>query len=162
MRYVMKEKWLCLGDDFDIMDEQGNRQFHVDGRALSIGNKLSFQDNSGRELAFIRQRLLAWGPTYELLRDGQIVATLRKKIFTLFRCKFQVDVPGPDDLEARGNFLEHEYEFFLHDRTVAQISKRWIALTDTYAIQVEPPQDPVLILACAVMIDLICHEDKNH
>lgn len=162
MKYVMKQEWLCLGNDFDILDEGGRKQFHVDGRALSIGDKLSFQDPAGRELVFIRQRLLAWGPTYEILRDGQIVATLRKKIFTLFRCKFQVDLPGPNDIEAQGNFFDHEYEFLLHEKSVAQVSKKWISWTDTYAIEVGAGQDPVLILACAVIIDLICHEKRNH
>src|SRR6186713_1995303 len=70
MRYVMREKFLALGDDFKIADEHGTDRFLVDGRAFSIGDKLSFQDMSGRELAFIRQRLLAWGPTYEVSQNG--------------------------------------------------------------------------------------------
>jgi uncharacterized protein YxjI len=162
MKFVMKEKWFALGNDFDIMDENGAKAFHVDGRALSFGDKLSFQDSQGHELAFIRQRLLAWGPTYEVLREGKIVATLRKKIFTLFRCKFDVDVPGPNDLEAKGNFFDHEYEFLLQGSPVAHVSKRWFSWTDTYGIEVSSPQDPVLILAYAVIIDLICHEENNH
>ncbi len=161
MRYRMKEKWLALGDDFDIFDEDGNKRFFVDGRALSIGNKLSFQAN-GVELAFIRQRLLAWGPTYEILREGQVAATVKKHLFTLFRCRFSVDVPGPDDLEAQGNFTDHEYTFTLRGETVASVSKKWIAWTDSYSIDISPGQDDVLILACVVVIDMICHEGKNH
>jgi len=66
MRYVMKQKWLSWGNDFHIQDDGRNNVFFVDGRALSIGDKLSFQDMRGNELAFIAQRLLAWGPTYEI------------------------------------------------------------------------------------------------
>jgi uncharacterized protein YxjI len=161
MKYMMKEKWLALGEDFEILDESGSKRFHVDGRAFSLGKKLSFQDASGRELAFIKQRLLAWGPTYELLREGRVVATLQKKIFTVFRCKFFVDLPGPDDLEAQGSFLDHEYQFTLRGEPVAQVSKRWISWTDTYGIEIAPQQDEILILACAVMIDLICHGEKG-
>ncbi|HEV7869092.1 MAG TPA: LURP-one-related family protein, partial [Chthoniobacteraceae bacterium] len=94
MRYVMKQKMFALGDDFRIKDENDDDRFFVDGRAFSIGKKLSFQDMSGNELAFIRQRLLAWGPTYEISKGGEVVATVKKKHFTLFRCKFSVDVPG--------------------------------------------------------------------
>lgn len=157
----MKEKWLSLGNDFTICDEQKEPRYYVDGRVFSLGDKLSFQDMSGRELAFIRQRLLAWGPTYEVTADGKQVATVRKKLFTLFRCKFSVDVPGPDDLEAKGNFFEHEYEFELHGKTVAAVSKKWIALTDSYVIDVTPGTNDVLILCCAVVIDLICHEERH-
>jgi uncharacterized protein YxjI len=162
MQYVMKEKWLAFGNDFAITDNQGREVFYVDGRAFSLGDKLSFQDASRRELAFIRQRLIALTPTYEISRDGNVVASVKKKMFTLLRHRFFVDVPGPNDLEAVGNFLEHEYEFTQQDRTVAQVSKKWIALTDSYAIDVAPGADDVLILACAVVIDLVCHEGKDH
>jgi uncharacterized protein YxjI len=162
MRYIMREKWFSFGNDFTITDDQQQPRFFVDGRAFSIGDKLSFQDMSGHELAFIRQRLLSWGPTYEITRDGNVVATVRKKLFTLFHCKFFVDVPGPNDLEARGNFFEHEYTFNLGSQPVAQVSKKWIALTDSYTIDVGPSADDVLILSCAVVIDLVCHEDRKH
>lgn len=162
MRYVLREKWLSLGNDFTIVDESNTPRFYVDGRVFSLGEKLSFQDMSGRELAFIRQRLLSWGPTYEVTREGKVLATVRKKLFTLFRCKFFVDVPGPDDLEARGSFLDHEYTFDLRGSPVAEVSKKWLALRDSYTVDVGEQADDVLILCCAVIIDLICHEDRDH
>src|SRR5688572_2729914 len=111
MRYVMKQKWLSWGDDFTIQDSEGNDRFFVDGAAFSFGDKLSFQDMAGNELAFIRQKLLAWGPTYEIYREDGLAAVVKKELFTFFRCSFVVDVPGPDDLEAEGDFLDHEYRF---------------------------------------------------
>jgi len=109
MRYVMKQKLFCWGDDFTIKDEGGTDRFFVDGKAFSLGDQLSFQDMQGRQLAFIRQKLLAWGPTYEIYRDNALWAVVKKKLFTLFHCRFIVDVPGPDDLEAKGDFTDHEY-----------------------------------------------------
>jgi uncharacterized protein YxjI len=85
--------------------------FFVNGRAFSWGDKLSFQDNGGNELAFIRQKLLAWGPTYEIKVHDRLVAVVKKKLFTFLRCKFTVDVPGPDDLEVQGAFLDYDYSF---------------------------------------------------
>lgn len=161
MRYVMKQKWLSFGDDFRILDAHGVDAFYVDGKVFSIGNKLSFQDSVGKELAFIRQRLLTLGKTYEIERDGRIVATVHKHMFTLLRCVFTVDQPGPDDLEAAGNLLEHEYEFRRGSQTVATVSKRWFTLTDTYGVDVSAGQDPVLILCAAVVIDLCCHGDRK-
>src|SRR5262245_4453468 len=111
MKFLMKQKVLCWGDDFRIKTEGGQDAYLVDGRAFSLGDKLSFQDTASNELAFIRQKLLSWGPTYEISRDGQVVALVKKKLFTLIHCRFTVDVPGPDDLEARGSFLDLEYEF---------------------------------------------------
>ena len=161
MQYIMKEKWLALGNDFAITDQEGREVYYVDGRAFSIGDKLSFQDASRREVAFIRQKLLSWGPTYEITRGGELMAVVKKKLFTLLRCRFFVDVPGPNDIEAQGNFFDHEYEFVQGGRAVAQVSKRWISLTDTYGIDVTAGADDVLILACVVVIDLACHEKKG-
>ena len=161
MRYLMKQKLFAWGDDFTIKDDAGNDRFFVDGRAFSIGDKLSFQDMAGNELAFIRQRLLAIGKTYDIERSGR-VTTIHKELFTLFNCRFTVDVPGPNDLEARGNFLDMEYEFVdAAGSPVATISKRWFTLADTYGIQVAKGQDDVLILCAAVVIDLCCHGDRR-
>ena len=43
--------------------------FFVDGKALSLGDKLSFQDLAGNELVFIKQKLLNWSPTYGPFRN---------------------------------------------------------------------------------------------
>lgn len=108
MRYIMKQKLFCWGDDFTIQNEAGHPVFFVDGKAFSFGDKLSFQDMQKNELAFIRQKLLSWGPTYEITRGGVVAATVKKHLFTLFRCRFTVDVPGPDDMQAEGSFLDME------------------------------------------------------
>jgi uncharacterized protein YxjI len=127
MRYVMRQRLLSWGDDLTIKDEDGRDVFFVDGKAFSLGKQLSFQDMQGHELAFIRQKLLAWGPTYEIYGRGQLRAVVRKEIFTLFNCRFTVDVPGPDDLEARGDLTDHEYAFERGGRVVAEVSKRWFS-----------------------------------
>jgi len=163
MRYVLKQKLFSWGDDFRIKNDAGNDVFFVEGKVFTIRNKLSFQDLNGNELAFIQKKLLSWGPTYQIYRDGQIAAVVKKKLFTLFRCKFTVDVPGPDDLEAQGSFLDHEYMFRRGSREVAEVSKRWFSWTDTYGDDIADGEDNVLILASAVVIDQICHEkDSGH
>ena len=161
MRYAMKQKLFCWGDDFTIKTPDGQDVFFVDGKAFSIGDKLSFQDMQGKELAFIRQKLLSWGPTYEIYRDGELYATVKKHLFTLFRCRFTVDVPGPDDLEAAGNFLDMEYTFTRSGKVAAEVSKRWFSWADTYGVDIADEEDDVLILASTVVIDMICHGDKR-
>jgi len=86
---------------------------------------------------------------------------VKKELFTLFKCHFTVDVPGPDDLEATGDFLDHEYQFTRGDRAVASVSKQWFSLRDTYGIDVAEGEDPVLVLASAVVVDMACHADRK-
>lgn len=160
-RYVLKQDWLSFGDDYRIRDASGRDLYVVDGRALSLGDKLSFQDLQGRELAFISQRLLSWGPTYEISRGGRPVALVKKSVFTFFHCEFTVDVPGPDDLVADGDFWEHEYQFTRHGLPVATVSKRFFSWTDTYGVEISSGVDDIVILASAVVIDLCCHDGKK-
>jgi uncharacterized protein YxjI len=133
----------------------------VDGKVFTLGDKLSFQDTQNNELAFIKQRLLAWGPTYEIHRNGKLAAVVKKHLFTFLRYRFSVDVPGPDDLEVEGDFLAHEYTFTRSGRPVAQVSKRWIALGDSYGVNIEPGEDDVLILASTVVIDMVLDDAER-
>ena len=42
-----------------LVDARGDDAFLVDGKKFAIGDKLSFQDMAGRELAFIAQKMLS-------------------------------------------------------------------------------------------------------
>ena len=161
MRYVMKQKLFTFGDDFIIRDESGADRFFVDGQVFTLGAKLSFQDMEKHELAFIKQRVLSWSPTYEIYRNESLMAVVKKELFTFFNCKFTVDVPGPDDLEGSGNFTDHEYVLPRGDQVVAPASKQWFAWTDTYGVDIADGQDDVLILASTVVIDMPRPRD-NH
>ncbi|MBI4822094.1 MAG: LURP-one-related family protein [Deltaproteobacteria bacterium] len=161
MKLRMKQDWVSIGDDFTITDQDGNEVVTVDGKVFSIGDKLTLHDPSGRELARISEKLISIGPAYEVIRGGKVAAVVKKDLFTLFRCSFTVDVPGPDDLEAEGSLTEHEYEFRRGGRTVAKVSKSWFSFRDSYGIEVAPGEDTILILASAVVIDLCCHRDRE-
>ena len=158
---MMKQKLFSWGDDFYIRDEEGRDIFLVDGKALSFSDQLTFRDLAGGELAFIRQKLLSWGPTYEIYRNGELAAVVKKELFTFFNCRFTVDVAGPDDLEATGNFTDHAYVFTRGDRTVATVSMEWFSFSDTYGVDVAEGEDDVLILASTVVIDMVCHADQQ-
>jgi uncharacterized protein YxjI len=157
----MRQRILSWGDDFSIKDADGQEVYYIDGKVFSFGNKLSIKDRNGAELAQINQKLLSLGPQYEIVSGGETVAVVRKHLFTPFRARFSVDVPGPDDLEATGDFLDHEYVFERSGRVVARVSKKWFSLADIYAVDIEEGQDDVLVLAAAVVIDLVSHPDEN-
>ena len=164
MRYVLKQKLFSWGDDFYIRDEDERDVYFVDGKAFTIGDQLSFQDLEGNELAYIKQKVLSLGKTFEITRGGELMAVVKKELFAFIHHRFNVDVPGPDDLEAKGSFTDHEYTFTRHGRIAATVSKRWFRWTDTYGVEIAEGEDPVLILACAVVIDQACHPDdgKRH
>lgn len=160
MRYLMKERFWGFGDDFAIRDDNGIDVFFVDGKAFTLGDKLSFQDMQGNELAFISQKLLSLKKRYEIYRSGQLFAEVQKE-WTFFKDKFTVDVPGPNDYTVTGSFFDHEFNFERQGGIVARVSKRFFNLTDAYGVDIVSGEDDIVILATAVVIDLVCHPDKE-
>jgi uncharacterized protein YxjI len=160
MRYMMKQKLWAFGDDFAIKNDAGDDVYIVDGKAFSLGKKLSFQDIGGHELAFIQQKMLSLKPTYQVLRNGQVFASVEKE-FTFFKDKFTVDIPGPNDYEVTGSFWDHEFTFTRSGRTVATVSKEYYSWSDTYGVDIVDGEDDILILATAVVIDLVVHNQRN-
>jgi uncharacterized protein YxjI len=158
--YVIRERFFSIGDDFDVLDEHGNKVFHVDGKVLSVRNKVVVEDPSGAEVAGVHRHLVALRPTYEITIGGEKAAEVRKKLFTPFREKFSIDVPGPDDLEMKGDLMDHEYVIERAGDEVAAVSKRWLTMRDTYAVQVGPDVDPLLILCSVLALDLALARDE--
>ncbi len=152
--YVIRERFFSIGDDFDVLDEHGTKLFHVDAKVLSVRDKVIVEDLSGTEVASVRRHLVAMRPTYGITIGGEKAAEVRKKLFTPFRDKFTIDVPGPDDLEMKGDLLDHEYVIERGGDEVAAVSKRWLTIRDTYAVQVGPDVDPLLILCSVLALDL--------
>ena len=159
--YVIREKFFSVGDDFDVLDEHGTKLFHVDGKVLSVRDKVVIEDMSGAEVASVHRHLVAMRPTYGITIGGEKAAEVRKKLFTPFREKFSIDVPGPDDLEMKGDLMDHEYVIERGGDEVAQVSKRWLTIRDTYAVQVGPDVDPLLILCSVLALDLALARDEK-
>jgi uncharacterized protein YxjI len=159
MRYLIRERFFRLGDDSQVTDEHGRPVLEVDGKVLSLHDRLVLRDPKGTEVAQVHRKLVALRPTYEVTVAGQEVAEVRKHLFTPFRDRFTIDVPGPDDLEMTGDLFDHEYDIRRGDQTVATVSKRWFSMRDTYAVDVAPGQDDVLILASVLALDLA--EDRE-
>jgi uncharacterized protein YxjI len=152
--YLIRERLFDIGDDFDITDDDGRRLYHVDGKVLTLRDRLVIEDPSGQEVAAVHRHLVALRPTYEVTIGGEKVAEVRRRFFTPFREKFTIDIPGPDDLEISGDLLDHEFTVERDGRKVATVSKRWLSIRDTYGVQIADGEDHLLILASVLALDL--------
>jgi len=148
----MREKMFAIGDDFWI-EKDGEKAFKVDGKALRIRETLVLETPDGRELFTIREKKLSVRDKMEIERDGRTVATIRKALISPLRERYSIEVEGGSDLTAKGNIVDHEFEIERDGDKVAEISKRWFRMRDTYGVEVMDGQDDALILACTVCID---------
>ena len=86
------------------------------------------------------------------------MATVKKALITPFRERFSIAVEGGEDMEAKGNIVDHEYKIERGGEKVAEVSKRWFRVRDTYGIEVAPGQDDALMIAVTVCIDQMTHD----
>ena len=158
MRYRMQRRLAARsfagGQHFIIQDDTGTGRFVADGSLFIGRNAVVLRDTAGDELLVIHYHLADDGRRFHMLRGGRLVAEMWQH-YNLRRERFTVRCPEYGDLEVRGNWANHEYTFLKGQQTIAHVSKRWFSLHDEYGVDIEPDQDDVLILACALVIDLI-------
>ncbi len=157
-RYQMRQRMFAIGDDFFIEDDNGRRAFKVDGKALRVRSTLLFEDANGRELYKIQEKMIRVRDSMDIENaNGQVVAKVHNALITPLRDRWQINIPGGNDLSTQGNILNHEYRIESGRQTVATVSKAWFRLRDTYGVEVAPGQDDALILAITVCIDMMAH-----
>lgn len=160
MKYFLKQKLLSFGDDFDVLDEQGQKVYYFDSKTGGFTRKIIILSASGEKLAVISKKLFTFRPTFTLKKDGKELAKVYKKALS-FRKSFIIDIPGPDDFTVVGKFIEHSYLFYQNGRKVAEVSKKWFTSKDTYGVDIQDSSNPLLILSAAVIIDILCHPGRD-
>ena len=157
MRYHIHAPYFVWGDDYHIRDDAERDVYFVDGHGFAIANKLSFQDMQGNELAFLKEQLLVAGQAYEIYRAGALAARVQKEPLTRDECRFCVDLPGPNDPLASGDFYNHEYELKRDGQVIARVSRQLAPPGAHFGVEISAGQDDVLLLSAMIVIDLISH-----
>ncbi len=157
-RYQMTQKMLSIGDDFWIENERGEKVYKVDGKALRVRKTLIFEDRAGQELCKIQEKMLRVRDTMDLEdAGGRTIASVKKAMITPVRERFTVNIQGGPDIDIQGNILDHEYRFEQGGRRVAEVSKKWFRLRDSYGVEIDAGQNDILILAATVVVDMIAN-----
>jgi uncharacterized protein YxjI len=157
----MRQKLVSIGSDYWIEDEQGQRVYKINGKAMRIRDTLILEDPQGHELYKIQEKKLHIRDTMEIEdASGHTVATVKKALVTPLRERFDVKVENGEDLEVKGNIVDHEYKIKRGDEKVAEVSKKWFRVADTYGVEVTQGQDPALILAVAAVVDNMTHQAR--
>jgi uncharacterized protein YxjI len=158
--YKMRQKMVAIGDDFYIENEDGERAFYVDGKALRVRETLVFRDMQGNDLYTIKEKLLHIKDTMDIYRGGEVAATVKKAIISPIRDRWSVRIRDGPDLEVKGNILDHEYSIEEGREQVAQVSKKWFRVRDTYGVEVVPDRDAALVLAITTALDMMAHSGR--
>jgi len=158
-RYKMREKLLSIGDDFWIETQKGRRAYKVDGKALRLRNTLVLEDPRGNPVYEIQAKVVAIKDTMAVSKPhGRDVAVVKHALISPLRDKMSANMADGPDIEIRGNILNHEYTLERRGKRIAEVSKKWIAIRDTYTVEVDAGEDDALLLALTVVVEQMCQE----
>lgn len=160
MRFYIKQKVFSLKDKFKVLDETGRELYAVEGKFLSISNKLQLTNMNGSEVLHAQKKLFRMFPSYEIFDPhNNLLATVQKK-FSL-RPRFVVSVGG-EELQVEGSFFGHSFGVVRNGSEVASIQKKIISWGDTYEINILDELNVELYLFIVIIIDQVIHEQKQN
>ncbi len=154
--FMMREKLLAIGDDYWIENDTGERMYHVNGKVARVRDTWVLEDAHGQEVARIKEHKLSIRDAIHIEIDGRDATV--KQAMVGFRDRFHVDVDGGDDLKVHGNIVDHEYEIERDGDKIAEISKKWFRVRDSYGVEVLDPAAIPLVLAVTVAVDSMSHD----
>lgn len=153
MRYLVRDRIFGIGDDYWIEDEQGRKAFLVDGKAMRLRETFELKDPQGKVLIDIRKKMLALRDTMAIERGDEPLAMVRRKRFSLLRNHYRVTLVDGTELDVSGKILDREFVVEYDGELLAEISRRWLTLRETYGVNVvRDDADPALLIAVAVCV----------
>ena len=156
IKFQLREKMISIGDDYWIEDDSGNRMFRVNGKAARMRDTWILEDKHGNDVAKIQEKKISVRDKINI-EVGDREATVKKALVG-FRDRFHVEVERGKDLKVHGNIVDHEYEIERDGDTIAEVSKKWFRMRDTYGVEVDDIADAPLVLAVTVAVDALSHD----
>lgn len=151
--YALHQAIFSFGGDAWIEDERGGRVYEVDGKAFALGRTLDLLDTEGTVLCTIHAPIMSFRPTFEIRRDGGTLATIQKALFAFPGSRYTISLADGSELEAAGDFLDHEFTVSRDGTELIGASRAWLSLHDTFGVRIADGFDPALGLALVIAIE---------
>ncbi|MDX2553537.1 MULTISPECIES: LURP-one-related/scramblase family protein [Streptomyces] len=162
MRFLVRDRLLGIGDDYWIEDEHGRKAFLVDGKAMRLRDTFELKDTQGRVLIDIRRKMFAVRDTMVVERDGEPLATVRRKRLSLLRNHYRVSLADGTELDVSGKILDREFVVEYDGELLAHISRRWLRVRETYGLDVvRDDADPALLIAVTVCVINLAERERD-
>ncbi|WP_394432236.1 LURP-one-related/scramblase family protein [Streptomyces sp. SGAir0957] len=162
MRYEVRERLFAIGEDYWIEDENGHKAFLVDGKAMRVRDTFELKGPDGRVLIDIHEKMFALRDTMIVERGDEQLAKVKRKRLSLLRNHYRVELVDGTELDVSGKILDREFAIEYDGELLAEISRRWLRVRDTYGVNVvRDDADPALIIAVAVCVIHLAEKERG-
>ncbi|WP_030686357.1 LURP-one-related/scramblase family protein [Streptomyces sp. NRRL B-1347] len=163
MRLLVRDRLFGIGDDYWIEDDRGRKVFLVDGKAMRLRDTFELKDPQGQVLIDIHAKMLALRDTMVIEREGEPLARVKRKRLSLLRNHYRVELAdGSTVLDVSGKILDREFAVEYEGELLADISRRWFSVRDTYGLHItRDDADPALLVAIAVCVIRLAEKERG-
>lgn len=156
MKLYIKQKLFTFKDRFNIKDENQVDILQVEGKVFSFGKQLSIQTMDLQQVAYVKQKVLNFLPTFEITVNDEV--HVLKKLFTFFKPAYAL--PSLN-IRIEGNFTAHQYAILRDNLVIANISKAFFSFADSYEVDILEDKDMNIVIAIVIAIDAVLSMERS-
>jgi len=156
--YLVRRKLSSI-EGYLVYDSTDTQIYHFKGHLALRSQRSSIPVGTGFAVATVERPALHVHPTSTLSRPGRSDVVIRKANFSPVHESWRIEGAENGDVDLQGDVLNHEFAFEKDGQVVGTTTRRWVSVTDAYAVQVDG-MDPVLAIATSVGIDSI-EQDRD-
>ena len=150
--YLVKQKFRLGGERFDIKNDLGMVEYHVEGSFFKIPKTFTIYDVAGEQVSEISKEVLTFLPRFKIQLSNGDSFYIRKKL-TFWKDKYEFDNLG---LRIEGNVWDLNFRLLDNrDQVIAEITKELFHLTSTYTVTVYEDSYADLVISLCVAIDYV-------
>jgi uncharacterized protein YxjI len=90
-----------------------------------------------------------------------VVATIQEALVNFLGDHFTITSATGDQLSVKGNFIDREFRVSRGGADVIVASRKWLAIRDSYGIQIAPDFETALGLAIVVALEQMELEERE-
>ena len=161
VRFQLRQQAAVLGGDFWIEDQSRRHVYRIDGTRSGSRAFMDLENAHGDQLCRVSPRAAPpWAVDLEG-PDGGVVAVVPQLRPMLPGQRSTIERLDGPSITLSGSVAGHEYALQRGGRLVAAVSERWFRAPHSFGVQLELGEDPVLLLAISVALDVVAYRART-
>lgn len=157
-KYIFKEKFFKITDNYWIKDEKGEDAFYLDQDFTFFGYRAAIYGSNREKLFTIEKKILSLLPKFFVnFEDGSEMVV--NKRFTLLRKSIDVDTDF-GTINLKGSVWDYNFVISLDGKKIGEVNRKFISLTDHYVLTVFDEDYTLAMIALVICLNKI-HDDEE-
>ena len=159
IRYRLHQNLGSISDAVTVQTDQGNAAFQFEIAQRELEDVLVLRDMAGSVRCLLHGHLSTLTVGTDILSgDGRRLAHVTRTPVSAVRDRFEVDTESGGFWLVIGDVGNREFTLDSPKGKIAEVSRRWFKLPNTFGVEVAPGQDDALVLAVTTAIDQLTHD----